>query len=94
MPERPTPDCPGSSTTVLIDSDWNIQRRRNFAGLQDVASLASGNAGVDAQGRYVITGFNGPANVNGVLVPDFENDNFINVSSSVWRIKVGVSYEI
>lgn len=72
----------------FLNSDWNLQRRRQFAGLQDVASLASGNGGVDAQGRYVITGFNAP--VNGV--PDFENDNFINVSSSVWRLKVGVSY--
>ncbi len=65
----------------FLDESWNIQRRRNFAGLQDIASIS----GVDAQGRYIITGFNG--------VADFENDNFINVSSSVWRIKVGISYE-
>ncbi|MGQ0590070.1 MAG: TonB-dependent receptor [Sphingosinicella sp.] len=65
----------------FLDSDWNVQRRRNFAGLQDVASLG----GVDAQGRYIITGFNG--------VTDFNNDNFVNVSSSVWRIKVGISYD-
>jgi hypothetical protein len=67
----------------LLDKSWNIQRRRQFAGLQDVASLASNP--VDAQGRYIITGFNGEA--------DFKADNFINVSSSVWRLKVGVSYE-
>ena len=36
----------------FLDSGWNIQRRRNFAGLQDVASIS----GVDAQGRYIITG--------------------------------------
>ena len=65
----------------FLDESWNIQRRRNFAGLQDVATIS----GVDAQGRYIITGFNG--------VADFEADNFINVSSSVWRIKVGISYE-
>ncbi|HEY6814479.1 MAG TPA: TonB-dependent receptor [Croceibacterium sp.] len=72
----------------FLDSDWNVQRRRQFAGLQDVASLASGNNGVDSQGRYVITGFNAP--VNGV--PDFENDNFVNMSSSLWRLKIGISY--
>ena len=72
----------------LLDSDWNVQRRRNFAGLQDIAGLASGNGGVDSAGRYVVTSFN--ADVNGV--PDFENDNFVNISSSVWRAKVGVSY--
>jgi hypothetical protein len=67
----------------FLDSSWNVQRRRNFAGLQDVASLSA--AGVDAQGRYVFTGFNG--------VADFDADNFINVSSSVWRIKVGLNYK-
>ncbi|MCW3836587.1 TonB-dependent receptor domain-containing protein [Sphingomonas canadensis] len=62
----------------LLDSDWNVQHRRNFSGLQDVAT----STGVDAQGRYIITAFN----------PDYDTDNGINVSSSVWRIKVGVSY--
>jgi len=69
----------------FLDDSWNIQRRRNFAGLQEVANLASGNGGVDSQGRYVITGFVGE--------DAYKNDNFINVSSSVWRIKLGVSYE-
>jgi len=77
----------------FLDSDWNVHRRRQFAGLQSVASLASGNGGVDSSGRYVITGFNGPTMVDGVAVPDFEADNQINVSSSVWRLKVGVSYD-
>lgn len=67
----------------FLDESWNIQRRRNFAGLQEIATL--GGAGVDAQGRYIINGFLGQA--------AFDDDNFINVSSSVWRIKVGVSYE-
>ncbi len=82
----------------LLDSDWNVQRRRNFSGLQDIATAgraavtAGGGRipapavnGFDSQGRYVISGFNGLDNIDG--------DNQINVSSSVWRIKVGVSYD-
>lgn len=65
----------------FLDSDWNAQKRRNFAGLQDVAQVS----GVDAQGRYIFTGFNGVDNIAG--------DNQVNISSSVWRLKVGVSYE-
>ncbi|GMM93421.1 TonB-dependent receptor domain-containing protein [Qipengyuania sp. MTN3-11] len=65
----------------FLDDDWNVQRRRNFAGLQDIASIS----GVDAQGRYIISGFNGAA--------QFEDDNDINTSSSVWRLKVGISYD-
>ena len=72
----------------LLDDGWNIQRRRNFAGLQDIASVS----GVDAQGRYII-------NSAAAITPgadgltDYQRDNFINVSSSVWRLKVGLSYE-
>lgn len=65
----------------FVDKDWNVQKRRNFAGLQDIASVS----GVDSQGRYIFTGFNG--------VDSIASDNQINVSSSVWRLKVGVSYE-
>jgi hypothetical protein len=65
----------------FLDNDWNVQRRRQFAGLQDVASLS----GIDSQGRYVINGVNSEE--------DFDADNFINTSSSVWKIKVGVSYK-
>ena len=65
----------------FLDDDWNVQRRRNFAGLQEVASIS----GIDSEGRYIITGFNGE--------DDFKADNFINVSGSVWRIKVGASYK-
>ncbi|HET9426983.1 MAG TPA: TonB-dependent receptor [Allosphingosinicella sp.] len=67
----------------FLNDGWNIQRRRNFAGLQEMASLD--DAVVDAQGRYIIDGFLGQSN--------FDNDNFINVSSSVWRVKVGISYD-
>jgi outer membrane receptor for ferrienterochelin and colicin len=63
----------------MLDSGWNVQRRRNFSGLQDVATVS----GVDAQGRYIISAFN----------PDYDSDNQINVSSSVWRVKVGISYD-
>lgn len=65
----------------FLDEDWNVQRRRNFAGLQDIASIS----GVDSAGRYIITGFNGADSI--------ASDNQINVSSSVWRVKFGVSYE-
>ena len=65
----------------LLDSDWNVHRRRNFSGLQDVADLG----GIDNQGRYIITGFAG--------LPAIEDDNQINVSSSVWRLKIGISYD-
>ncbi len=65
----------------LLDKDWNVQRRRNFSGLQDIATVT----GVDAQGRYIFSAFNGAS--------DIAADNGINVSSSVWRLKVGVSYE-
>ena len=67
----------------FLDQDWNVQRRRDFAGRQDIANLST--AGVDAQGRYIITGFAG--------LPAIDADNGVNVSSSVWRLKVGVSYE-
>lgn len=63
----------------FLNDGWNIQRRRNFAGLQDIAGVS----GVDAQGRYIVNSFSGNT---------FTDDNTINVSSSVWRVKVGVSY--
>src|SRR3546814_11798548 len=33
----------------FLDKAWNVQRRRNFVGLQDIAPLA----GIDDQGRYI-----------------------------------------
>lgn len=73
----------------FLDSGWNIQRRRNFAGLQEVATVS----GIDAQGRYIISSA-------APVIPDpatglsqYDRDNFINVSGSVWRIKVGIGYE-
>ena len=83
----------------FLDSGWNIQRRRNFAGLQEIATTT----GVDAQGRYIITSA-APIIVDTNCADDnpnsptcgtsqFDRDNFINVSGSVWRIKVGISYD-
>jgi hypothetical protein len=65
----------------FLDQDWNVQRRRDFAGRQDIANVS----GVDAQGKYIFT--------NAAGIATFDADNLVNVSSSVWRLKVGVSYE-
>jgi hypothetical protein len=51
-------------------------------GVQDIAGLTT--AGVDAQGRYIF------ANSSGLAT--FDSDNQVNVSSSIWRLKVGISY--
>ncbi len=86
----------------FIDSSWNVQRRRNFYGVQDIASLGTTTVGgvpsmVDAQGRYIINGFTGgsyPNNGEALAAnSSFYTDNQINVSSSVWRFKIGVSYD-
>jgi hypothetical protein len=65
----------------FLDDSENIQRRRNFAGLQEVAEIS----GVDSEGRYVISEFLGER--------AFQEDNFINSSSSLWRLKLGISYD-
>lgn len=58
----------------LLDDGANVFRTRDqFVDVVD--------GGVDAQGRYIITGFN----------PDDQND--IQTSSSVWKIQLGVRYE-
>ena len=64
----------------FLDKDWNISRRRQFAGFQDMASLS----GIDSEGRYIISGFNTGA---------FDSDNEIKTTASVWRLKIGVSYD-
>jgi outer membrane receptor protein involved in Fe transport len=69
----------------LLDSSWNLQRRRDFAGRQEIIGLG----GVDAQGRYIITPLPGGA----TPAANFAADNGVNVSSSVWRLKVGISYD-
>jgi hypothetical protein len=66
----------------MLNKNWNLQHRRQFAGLQEIASSTGG---VDANGKYIVTSFLGTTK--------FNNDNFINVSGSVWRIKVGLQYD-
>ncbi len=61
----------------LIDSGANILRSRG--GFDGLVDVADG--GVDDQGRYIISGFN----------PD--DQNFIAINPSAWRIQVGVRYE-
>lgn len=63
-----------------IDDKWNVFRRRNFAGVQDVATVS----GIDANGKYIISGFTGGS---------FDLDNEVKNSSSLYRLKVGVSYK-
>ncbi|GAB5350141.1 TonB-dependent receptor [Alteriqipengyuania sp. 357] len=65
----------------FLDSSWNVQRRRDYSGLQNVAY----SDGVDDQGRYIIESFRGGDAIEG--------DSFVNVSSSLWRLKVGISYD-
>lgn len=80
----------------LIDSGWNLQKRRNFLSVSDVAGLLSTSAntsGIDAQGRYIINDANAITPNATTGLSDYDRDEFINVTGSVWRIKIGVSYE-
>lgn len=77
----------------LLDSGWNVQRRRDFSGRQELIGIS----GVDSQGRYIITPLPGGCSTStatNCVTPasNFAADNGVNVSSSVWRLKVGVSY--
>ena len=72
----------------FLNDGWNIQRRREFNGLQDIANIS----GVDSNGKYIISGVD-QLNVGSDGLTGYQRDEFINVSSSLWRIKVGLSYE-
>ncbi|TWJ09294.1 TonB-dependent receptor [Altererythrobacter ishigakiensis] len=61
----------------LLDSGWNILRSRG--GFNGLVDVADGD--VDDEGRYIIDGFN----------PD--DQNFIAINPSAWRVQVGVRYE-
>ncbi|WIW96370.1 TonB-dependent receptor [Altererythrobacter rubellus] len=61
----------------LLDSGWNILKSRG--GFDGLVSVA--DADVDDEGRYIIDDFN----------PD--DQNFIAINPSAWRIQVGVRYE-
>lgn len=63
----------------FLDNDWNVFRRRDFEGLVNVVGTPS--TPVDAQGRYIINSF----------APD--DAALVQPSSSLWRLKVGLSYE-
>ncbi len=69
----------------FLSKDWNVQYRRNFAGLQVIGNTS----GVNSAGQYIIT----PLSGGQTSEQRYDADRFINISSSVWRIKVGVSYE-
>jgi outer membrane receptor for ferrienterochelin and colicin len=69
----------------FLNKDWNVQHRRNFAGLQVIGNTS----GVNSDGQYIITALPGGQTSE----ERFKADRFINTSSSVWRVKVGVSYE-
>ncbi|HET9335746.1 MAG TPA: TonB-dependent receptor, partial [Sphingomicrobium sp.] len=69
----------------FIDRHWNVQHRRNFAGLQAIGNTS----GVNSAGQYIITALPGGQTSE----ERFDADRFTNTSSSVWRLKVGVSYE-
>jgi Carboxypeptidase regulatory-like domain len=73
----------------FLDSGWNVQRRRDFAGRQDIAT----SSGLDSAGRYIITSASQivPSTTTGLST--FDTDNQINFSSSVWRMKIGISYD-
>lgn len=61
----------------FIDGEWN-ELRSYGSGLTVV------EGGVDSSGRYVINQF---------IQPDPIEDNAVRVSSSTWRLKLGVRYE-
>lgn len=63
----------------MIDNSWNTFAPIGSFGDGQVVDLVDG--GVDAQGRYIISGLN----------PD--DDENISTSASAWRIQVGVRYE-
>lgn len=58
----------------ILDSGWNVFKNRDYA-------VEIADAGVDSQGRYIITNFNP------------QDEKIVRTSSSVWRIQVGVRYE-
>jgi len=73
----------------MLNKGWNNQHRRNFSGLQEIASTT----GVNADGQYIITAVPKITTNPATGLTPYDTDNFINVSSSIWRIKVGLSYE-
>lgn len=73
----------------LLDGEWNIQRRRNFLGATDLAEIS----GIDAQGRYIFTNATAITPNAATGLSNYDTDEFINVTGSAWRLKVGLSYQ-
>jgi len=73
----------------LLNSNWNIQHRRDFGERQEIAGIS----GVDSAGRYIISNAT-PITPNATTgLSPYDTANFINVTSSVWQIKMGISYD-
>jgi hypothetical protein len=72
----------------LLNSNSNIMRRRDFGERQEIAGIT----GIDAQGRYIISNAT-PITPNATGFTPYQTANFINVTSSVWQIKMGISYD-
>ena len=64
----------------MLDSSWNTFKTRGAFGDGQVVDLVDLD-GIDAQGRYIISGFN----------PDIDQN--VSSSASVWRIQIGARYE-
>ena len=72
----------------MLNSKWNVQHRRDFGGFQQIAGVG----GVDAQGRYIISNAT-PITPNSSGVRSYDTDNGVNITTSVWQIKLGISYD-
>ena len=75
----------------LLNKDWNNQHRRDFGGRQQIANLTT--TGVDAQGRYIFANASPLVTSPTTGLRPYDTANFINVTSSVWKLKLGISYE-
>ncbi|MCL6740478.1 TonB-dependent receptor [Sphingomonas sp. RB56-2] len=75
----------------LLNKDWNNQHRRDFGGRQQIAGLTT--TGVDANGKYIFANASPLVTNAATGLRPYDTANFINVSSSVWKLKLGISYE-
>jgi hypothetical protein len=73
----------------FLNKGWNVQHRRDFGGRQEIAGIS----GVDAQGRYIFTNATPLVVAPATGLRPYDTANFINVSSSIWKLKLGISYE-
>jgi hypothetical protein len=73
----------------LLDSHWNIQHRRDFGGFQEIAGIS----GVDANGRYIISNATPITPAASTGLRPYDTANGVNITTSVWQIKMGLSYD-